>query len=362
MARRAARELELGAGIDSTSVHALLARLDRGQRLPDGCVLVLDEAGMLGTRQLARVLDHMTVADGKLVLVGDHRQLPELEAGGTFRALARRPAAIRLEENRRQVAGWERDALDHLRAGRAEAALDVYAGRGRLRCAATSTEAHKALVDDWWSASNHDRSLIIARTRRDIAELNHMARRRMAANDVLGTDELRLFGQRFARATAWSSDATTSAPACTTATAAGVLAVDARRMQMVVALDGRLDPTSLDARFLLRRTGAWRSADRPRLRRHGPRRPGHDRGPDLRSGRSWHLARVGVHGAQPRAQGEPHLCRRRRRERPSRVRPRRTTNTASAPAISSLATSLEAMRSRSLSISSQEHGSRGIEL
>jgi ATP-dependent exoDNAse (exonuclease V) alpha subunit len=96
VARRAARELELGAGIDSTSVHALLTSRDRGQRLPDGCVLVLDEAGMLGTRQLARVLDHMAAAGGKLVLVGDHRQLPELEAGGTFRALARRPAAIRL--------------------------------------------------------------------------------------------------------------------------------------------------------------------------------------------------------------------------------------------------------------------------
>lgn len=42
--------------------------------------------------------------------------------------------------------------------------------------------------------------------------------------------------------------------------------------------------------------------------------------------------------------------------------PANDRNTASAPAISSLATSLEAMRSRSLSISSQEHGSRGIEL
>jgi ATP-dependent exoDNAse (exonuclease V) alpha subunit len=105
----------------------------------------------------------MTAAGGKLVLVGDHRQLPELEAGGTFRALARRPAAIRLEENHRQVAGWERDALDHLREGRADAALDLYAGRGRLRCAPASTEARKAVID-WWSAGDHDHSLIIART------------------------------------------------------------------------------------------------------------------------------------------------------------------------------------------------------
>jgi ATP-dependent exoDNAse (exonuclease V) alpha subunit len=73
VARRAARELEIGAGIDSTSVHALLQRVESGRRLPDRCVLVVDEAGMFGTRQLARVLDHVTAAGGKLVLVGDHR-------------------------------------------------------------------------------------------------------------------------------------------------------------------------------------------------------------------------------------------------------------------------------------------------
>lgn len=254
VARRAARELELGAGIDSTSVHALLMRLDRGQRLPGRCVLVLDEAGMLGTRQLARVLDHITAARGNLVLVGDHRQLPELEAGGTFRALARRPAAIRLQENRRQVAGWERDALDHLREGRAEAALDLYSERGRLRCAPTSAEARTALVDDWWSAGDHDRSLMIAHTRRDVAELNRLARRRMAAAAGLGSDEMPLFGQRFAAGDRVVIRRNDLGAGVHNGDRARVLAVDARRLQMVVVVDGRQAPTELAARVLLRRT------------------------------------------------------------------------------------------------------------
>jgi ATP-dependent exoDNAse (exonuclease V) alpha subunit len=254
VARRAARELELGAGIDSTSVHALLMRLDRGQRLPDRCVLVLDEAGMLGTRQLARVLDHITAAGGKLVLVGDHRQLPELEAGGTFRALARRPAAIRLEENRRQLAGWERDALNHLREGRAEAALDLYTRHRRLRTSPTSAEARTALIDDWWSAGDHDHSLIIARTRSDVAELNRLARRRMAAAGALGSDEVPLFGQRFAAGDPVVIRRNDLGAGLHNGDRCRVIGVDARRLRMVVTADGRRDPIELDARFLLHRT------------------------------------------------------------------------------------------------------------
>jgi hypothetical protein len=49
VARRAAGELWEGAGIRSTSVAALLGDLGRNDRLPDRCVLVVDEAGMLPT-------------------------------------------------------------------------------------------------------------------------------------------------------------------------------------------------------------------------------------------------------------------------------------------------------------------------
>ena len=113
IARRAARELELDAGISSTSVAALLEQLRRRpvSTIPLRAVLVVDEAGMVSTRQLAALMDHAAARRAKLVLVGDHRQLPELEAGGAFRALTTRLPAIELHENRRQVEGWERNAL-----------------------------------------------------------------------------------------------------------------------------------------------------------------------------------------------------------------------------------------------------------
>ena len=87
LARRAARELEDGAGIESTSVAALLdeLRTRRCSALPRRAVLVIDEAGMVPTRELAELVEHVERAGAKLVLVGDHRQLPEIGAGGAFR-------------------------------------------------------------------------------------------------------------------------------------------------------------------------------------------------------------------------------------------------------------------------------------
>lgn len=87
---------------------------------------------MIPTRQLARLVDHAARAGAKLVLVGDHRQLPEIEAGGAFRALTTRLPVIELRENRRQTERWERDALARLRDGRVDDALELYEDHGRV--------------------------------------------------------------------------------------------------------------------------------------------------------------------------------------------------------------------------------------
>ena len=90
---RAAAELRDGAGIRSSTIASLLADLRRGVGLAQGSVLVVDEAGMAGSRPLAELAGHADRSAAKLVLVGDDRQLPEIEAGGAFRSLAERLGA-----------------------------------------------------------------------------------------------------------------------------------------------------------------------------------------------------------------------------------------------------------------------------
>jgi ATP-dependent exoDNAse (exonuclease V) alpha subunit len=199
VARRAANQLQSDAGIASTSVAALVADLDRpGGELPAGAVLVVDEAGMIATRQLAKLLEAVERADGKLVLVGDHRQLPELEAGGTFRALVRRGLAIELTENRRQREAWERNALDELRDGDPGSAIAAYVAHERVHASDLPAQTRRQLVADWHRASDAGESVMIAQRRSDVADLNRRARLLLREAGRLGPDEIRIADNWFA--------------------------------------------------------------------------------------------------------------------------------------------------------------------
>ena len=196
IAWRAARGLEEEAGIPSTSIAALLARLER-DRLPRRCVLVVDEAAMVGTRQMVELADAVHRVRGKLVLVGDHEQVPEIEAGGAFRGLLDRLPAIELRENRRQVEPWEQQALALLRDGRGREALDEYEAHGRLR-AGDDVHAQEQVVADWWSAGAPERSIMLAYRRADVAELNRRARELMLAGRLVSGPELHVNRMPFA--------------------------------------------------------------------------------------------------------------------------------------------------------------------
>ena len=200
VARRAARELEEGSGIVSTSVAALLADLHRAPALTlrSRSVVVIDEASLLPTRQLDVLLDHVVSRDAKLVLVGDHRQLPAIQAGGAFEGLARRLGAIELLENRRQEAAWEREALDLLRSGDASAALAVYRDHDRLVIGDDAAAIRGALASDWWQDGEIGDALMIAFRRADVRELNARARALMLQDGRLGRESLTVAHAEFA--------------------------------------------------------------------------------------------------------------------------------------------------------------------
>jgi len=188
LARRAARELEDDAGIPSTSVAALLDALTRRpySTLRRRAVLVLDEAGMLPTRALDELVEHARRLDVKLVLVGDHRQLPAIGAGGAFRGLMARLPVIELQENRRQLADWERDALRSLRAGEAPEAVQRYDAASRIVVDENAAELRRRLVGDWWTARDPDGAVMIAQRRIDVDDLNDRAHALMSAAGELG--------------------------------------------------------------------------------------------------------------------------------------------------------------------------------
>jgi Ti-type conjugative transfer relaxase TraA len=200
LAARAAQELQNGSGIQSYTIEGLLTDLDHPERgsLPSDSVLVVDEAGMVGTRELSTLLGHAERSGAKVVLVGDDRQLPEIEAGGAFRGIKNRLPAIELSEVRRQPLGWERDALDLIREGRAQEAVTEYSERGRVHVATSAEETRRRLVIDWWKTQGDpEPGVMIAARRSDVADLNDRARELMRAHGRIGDVELEVGGAAF---------------------------------------------------------------------------------------------------------------------------------------------------------------------
>jgi conjugative relaxase-like TrwC/TraI family protein len=199
LAARAAAELHARSRIPATSLDALLAGLDRSANpFAARTVLVVDEAGMVGTRKLARLLTHAQRADAKVVLVGDDHQLPEIQAGGAFRGLAERLPSVRLTQNRRQRDPRERHALAELRAGRAERALEHFTSRGQITISRTRADAHTEMINRWQAArGDRDDVVMLALRRRDVQQLNHRARAALVAARQLGPPRLEVRGQQF---------------------------------------------------------------------------------------------------------------------------------------------------------------------
>jgi conjugative relaxase-like TrwC/TraI family protein len=195
-----------GEGFEEVATcDRLLGDLDRGQEQLDArTVLVVDEAGMLGSRKLTRLLEHAEQAQAKVVLVGDDRQLASIDAGGGFRALRLRLGASELVENRRQHQAWEREALELVRSGLVEDAVAAYRAHDRVVCADSKPAATLALLQDWWTAWQQAEGdpaqevVVLAARRAEVDRLNSACQELLAARGRLGSERLQVEDRQLA--------------------------------------------------------------------------------------------------------------------------------------------------------------------
>ncbi len=240
----ASLNLSRETGIPSRTIASLLVALRQGRaHLGPRSVLVLDEAGMVGSSEFALLQEEALRAGAKLVCVGDPKQLQPIGAGGIFaslmrehgraeiskiqrqrtdfeplldwldkraakpgggitpaqaRALREVPEESRLDAMERVCAAdaklarafgrwrsrydfeWMREVVEWFAKGEAGEALRALDARGRVRFAAGLDAAMAQLVAAWEA----DRTpvaakAIVAGTRAEVAELNRLARERL---------------------------------------------------------------------------------------------------------------------------------------------------------------------------------------
>jgi conjugative relaxase-like TrwC/TraI family protein len=188
---RAARELRELAGVPSHTMHALARRLD-GRRLRPDAVLLIDEAGMAGTRISAEILRHAEQAGAKVIAVGDSGQLASVQAGGWFAALTRQQTGPELREVLRQRDPAEREALAALHDGSPDAYLEHKGEQITLH--ANECDAVAAAVGAWLHARADQPSadvVMIARDNETREQLNRAARARLRERGEISGETFR---------------------------------------------------------------------------------------------------------------------------------------------------------------------------
>ena len=191
-------------GLPAISIASLLVELGRaehegGEGLAPGSVLLIDEAGMVDSATLARLVSHAKAAEAKLVLLGDPEQLGEIEAGGLFRAIADRTEPVRLDEVIRHEYELDREAAKRIRDGEGRKALSLYRSSERVIVAPDAEARREAMVADWHrSFERGEDAVMIAKRNVEVAKLNAMAREVRKQAGKLGGEEIEVGGQLFA--------------------------------------------------------------------------------------------------------------------------------------------------------------------
>lgn len=188
LAGKAAEGLQREAGITSRTLSSWeLAWANGHDQLDHKTIMVLDEAGMVSSRQMALLVEAVTRRGAKLVLIGDPEQLQPIEAGAAFRAITERIGYAELQTIYRQRDAWMRAASLDLAKGRPSDAIAAYQAHDRVIACALKAEAIDRLIADWDRDYRPDRScLILAHLRRDVLELNARARQRLVERGLVG--------------------------------------------------------------------------------------------------------------------------------------------------------------------------------
>ncbi len=179
------------------TLDSLVAKARTGSlTLDQSTTVFFDEAGMADTRRLHALSDVVQRSGGKLVVIGDARQLPAIGAGGLFERLSDTAPTARLSEVRRTSDPLERQAWADLRAGHAEQAMAHYQARGQLHFADTREQALEGAVKQWDELAEREGvkqvALMSDASTTEIDRMNARAQHLRAERGELGEQEIPL--------------------------------------------------------------------------------------------------------------------------------------------------------------------------
>ena len=192
------------SGIQSRTIDSLMMSLDKSIVLTSKDIIVVDEAGMVDSAKLSKLLFKVEAANAKMVLIGDPEQLQPIQAGAPFRVIAERTDYIELDEIVRQKNPLSEEITEEMRQASKEFAtqktidaLERYARMGKIYVHTTRDDAIDAVISAWDKARKPGiTQIILAYTRKDIAAINTKVRALLQQQGVLKNEQKLLVKNR----------------------------------------------------------------------------------------------------------------------------------------------------------------------
>lgn len=187
-----AEDLERDSGIKSGTMHSFLSRLDKGTlKLDSKSVVVVDEAGMIGSRFMESILRHVENAGAKIRLIGDVKQLASVEYGRAFKEVSDRCKVASLTQIMRQKEEWQRTASEQLSRHEIAEPLKAYSENGNVLFSENAAAAQAAVVEKWagYRAADPAQSLVVlVHTNAERKALNRLMRDEIKKSGGLQND------------------------------------------------------------------------------------------------------------------------------------------------------------------------------
>ncbi|WP_260458651.1 MobF family relaxase [Actinotalea ferrariae] len=171
-----------------TAINTLAAQGER-YRMRRDQLLIVDEASLAGTFTLDALTAQASAAGAKVLLVGDHKQLSAVDAGGAFHLLAERSLPATLTSLWRFSQSWEAAATRRLRTGD-RAVIESYAEHDRISAGPAEVMCEDAYTAWQTDTENGVPAILIAADSHTVDVLNARAHNDRVTDGLVASDGL----------------------------------------------------------------------------------------------------------------------------------------------------------------------------
>lgn len=188
-----AQNLSKDAHIErSKTIHSFLSNYQGGyEQIDKKTVLVVDEASLVGTKQLSEIVKLTEEHQAKLIMIGDNQQLQAIDAGGAYRGVINATSHAGLDEIQRQNKAADREASLNLATGNVESAFIHYRDSKAIHKDLSLKKSLHHISENYFKQHDQDPNssrVVLSYRKETVGQLNQSLRQGFVERGVISSN------------------------------------------------------------------------------------------------------------------------------------------------------------------------------